>query len=198
MTVARARAMLCAMNADDTPRELQASMLIGRVHSVEGKKCRVVSGGIVTDALPWFASYAGDTRSWSTPSEGEQVMVLSPSGDLSGGVVLRGLFSDTHDAPSLDPAVHLTVYPDGTRTEYNHDTHRMVVTLCDGGEAEVTAAKLMVFGDVEVDGDVTVSGDIDASGTISGAQDVVGGGISLKTHRHGGVQSGGSQTGTPT
>lgn len=44
---------------------------------------------------------------------------------------------------------------------------------------------------------VTMSGDLDVTGTVTAGTDVLGGGISLKTHVHGGVQSGGSTTGLP-
>lgn len=50
-------------------------------------------------------------------------------------------------------------------------------------------------GNLSVDGDVSVSGNISAQGTITAQIDVIGGGISLKNHTHGGVISGGSNTG---
>lgn len=50
-------------------------------------------------------------------------------------------------------------------------------------------------GNLSVDGDVSVSGNISAQGTITAQIDVIGGGISLKGHTHGGVTGGGSNTG---
>lgn len=44
---------------------------------------------------------------------------------------------------------------------------------------------------------VQVNGDLESSGTITGDNDVVGGGKSLKSHKHSGVSSGTSQTGVP-
>ncbi len=44
---------------------------------------------------------------------------------------------------------------------------------------------------------VTMSGDLEVAGTITADDDVVADGISLTGHRHGGVQTGGAQTGTP-
>jgi phage baseplate assembly protein gpV len=43
----------------------------------------------------------------------------------------------------------------------------------------------------------TFNGDIQVNGKINTTGDVVAGTVSLKTHKHGGVASGGSQTGTP-
>jgi phage baseplate assembly protein gpV len=51
---------------------------------------------------------------------------------------------------------------------------------------------------IELKGDVVQSGgDITATGSYTGVGDVVGDGISLSTHRHGGVTTGGGQTGVP-
>lgn len=44
---------------------------------------------------------------------------------------------------------------------------------------------------------VTVSGNLQVAGTITGTVDVIGGGKSLKTHTHSGVQAGASNTGQP-
>lgn len=43
----------------------------------------------------------------------------------------------------------------------------------------------------------TWTGDIDVTGTVTATTDVVGGGKSLKTHTHGGVQTGSGNTGAP-
>lgn len=52
---------------------------------------------------------------------------------------------------------------------------------------------------IELKGDVAQSeGDITATGKYTGEQDVVGDGISLHDHVHGGVQSGGSSTDPPS
>lgn len=73
------------------------------------------------------------------------------------------------------------------------------------GDVEVKpASKLFVLGDLEVQGDAKVTGNVDidgdahAAGTIIGDTDVMAGSISGKTHTHGGVQSGGSNTAPPT
>lgn len=57
-------------------------------------RCRVQVGEMLTDYLPWVVTLAGTTIIWSAPSIGEQVVVLSPAGDLADGLVLRGLYSD--------------------------------------------------------------------------------------------------------
>jgi phage baseplate assembly protein V len=63
-----------------------------------------------------------------------------------------------------------------------------------GGTIEVTAStKLSIVApDVEISGDLTVKGDIEVP-----SGDVTAGSISLKTHVHSGVQTGGGVTGAP-
>lgn len=58
------------------------------------------------------------------------------------------------------------------------------ITLQDG-QAVITAASVVINGNLTVDGTITASGD------------VTGANISLSTHTHGGVQTGGGSTGTP-
>lgn len=67
------------------------------------------------------------------------------------------------------------------------------IVLKRGGVIEVTAAtKLRIVAPlVEMTGDVTVAG------TLTATTDVLGGGKSLKNHVHGGVATGGSNTGAP-
>lgn len=47
------------------------------------------------------------------------------------------------------------------------------------------------------DNSFTMTGDLAVTGTVSGSTDVVGNGKSLATHIHGGVQTGGGDTGPP-
>jgi phage baseplate assembly protein gpV len=51
---------------------------------------------------------------------------------------------------------------------------------------------------IELKGDVVqTGGDVSMSGTATVAVDVIGGGISLKNHTHGGVTTGGGNTAPP-
>lgn len=62
-------------------------------------------------------------------------------------------------------------------------------------KAVLNESGIDITGNVSIDGDLSVSGEISATGTITSDTDVIGGGISLKTHVHGGVESGSSTTG---
>jgi hypothetical protein len=72
------------------------------------------------------------------------------------------------------------------------------------GDIEIKPnAKLFVLGDVEIQGDTKITGDVDidgeahAAGEISSDTDVIADGISGKNHTHGGVTTGGGDTGPP-
>ena len=54
-----------------------------------------------------------------------------------------------------------------------------------------------MIGPLGVTNSITSGADMSAAGTVTGATDVKAGAISLKTHKHGGVTTGGGQTGVP-
>lgn len=56
---------------------------------------------------------------------------------------------------------------------------------------------LTIDADVTINGDVAITGAVAVDGTLTASTDVVGGGKSLKTHKHTGVQAGAAQTGEP-
>lgn len=79
------------------------------------------------------------------------------------------------------------------------------VELINGGTSvSVTPdGNVNIVGNVNIQGNITctgtstMEGNITCNGAITVSDDVTGGGISLKTHRHGGVETGGGTTGTP-
>jgi phage baseplate assembly protein gpV len=146
-------------------------------------KCRVAFGNILTEELPFFASSAGGTKSWSPPSVGETVVVFSPSGEINIGFVLCGIYTNANPANSNSPSKTKTTFSDGNSIEYDTATHTL--TVVSGSNVTVNCPQVNLNGSVSVSGSVTVSGDVTA------------GGISLKTHKHGGVKAGGDQSGTP-
>lgn len=161
-------------------------------------RCRVQTGDILTDWLPWFVPRAGDTIEWSAPAVGEQVVLLGPGGDTHGAIALRGVYSEAFPAPDSTASRHLVRYADGAVIEYDHAAHALKATLPGGGTAEITAdGGITVNGPLTVNGDTQINGDVGISGQAEAQVDVVGGGISLKGHKHGGVSSGSSTSGPP-
>lgn len=164
-------------------------------------RCRVRTGELTTDWIPWLVPRVGNTIEWSAPSVGEQGLVLCPDGDTSGAVFQRGAYSDALPAPSSNEHVHLVRFPDGTEIQYDDAAHALDVTLIDGGTATLTASGGVT---VNASDGVTVNattstfnGDVQVNGTLTASEDCIGGGISLKHHTHGEVESGSSNTGAP-
>ncbi|HEY4544874.1 MAG TPA: phage baseplate assembly protein V [Pedomonas sp.] len=181
--------------------QLLGDMLrLGTIASVDhaSATCRVTTGEITTGSLPWLAARAGGVTVWSPPTVGEQCLLLCPEGDTLAGLVLVGLFSNSFPAPSSDPELVLLQLPDGATLSYHHGTHRLEALLPSGGTAHVQAdGGLTIVGDVTITGNVSIEGNATASGTVTGQANVMGGGISLKGHKHSGVAAGTAKTGGP-
>lgn len=109
----------------ETGRRLASIIRIGTVVEADYQKARVrvAFGAAVSDWLPWITFRAGGDHTWWAPEVGEQVIVLSPSGEISGGVVLGSMFSTDHPAPADRPTIHRTTYEDGAVIEYDRLNH---------------------------------------------------------------------------
>ena len=120
-------------------RRLANMLRIGTVDAVDypNALARVRFGEIVTDWLPWFAARAAGNREWSAVEVGEQVMVLSPSGDMAQGVILPSLYQAAAPAPGDSPDVLRWSFLDGAVVEYDRAAHRLTATT--PGDAVVTA-----------------------------------------------------------
>ncbi|MCM2567788.1 phage baseplate assembly protein V [Janthinobacterium kumbetense] len=218
------------MNADlsDLSRLLQNLIRLGTIAEVNGTKARVRLGPtLTTEWLKWATRRAGSTRTWSAPTVGEQVIVLSPGGDLTRGIILPALYSQAFDAPESSPTIHTTHYPDGAVVQYDHAAHALTANL-PGGTATITADKvtsnapstictgdltvmknLVVKQSTTVEGVTTLNGGVNAKagaaggvamavqGTIKASEDVLAGAISLLKHPHGGVKQGDDQSEGP-
>lgn len=208
------------MDLIELSRLLQNLIRLGTIAEVNhgARRCRVQTGELLTQWLPWFERRAGDVTTWSPPSIGEQCMIISPSGDISSGIVFVGLPSDLIDTPSHDPAVEKTQYPDGAVIEYNHSTHHLTVSgiatalVQASGQVVVDCPDAVFTGKVTVQGLLTyqnglagqagengsqVSGNFNHQGTFSNTGEMSSNGIIVDQHHHTGVQAGGAETGGP-
>lgn len=206
----------------DMQRRLANVVRVGVVASVDlpNARCRVTIGEIQTAPLPFISCKAGEDRTWHPPEVGEQVIVLAPSGELTAGFVLGGVYTTAYPAPSTSPEVAKMLFKDGSSATYDRALHSLTIdlppedsslTVTVNGNVSVSATGNAL---VEADGNATVSAGsvarieagseiqmvapaVNITSTVNVSNDVVAGGISLKTHRHGGVQGGSSQTSTP-
>ncbi|MDN4572676.1 phage baseplate assembly protein V [Pandoraea cepalis] len=183
-------------------------------------RVRVDINGRETDWLTCLQPACGAVRIWAPLSKGEQVTVLSPSGELGNGLVLRGIPSDAFDSPSEDPNEFMIAFPDGARIVYNHATGTLDATgLTDAnvqgsGKATVDLPDAEFTGNVLVKGTLTVDKLLTYNGGMSGQGgedgktvirgaithqdgDLSSNGVVLHNHDHGNVENGGGRTDGP-
>jgi len=139
------------MSASFTIAELERRLLnmirFGMITSVDlnSATCRVkLDDTHTTGDLPWSVQRAGNVRTWSPLSVGEQVMIISPAGDLTQGVVVPSLYQNAHPAPSNKANEHITDYGDGTVITYDTTAHKLRIDCA--STVEVIAPKVDLGG----------------------------------------------------
>lgn len=196
---------------EDIPADIASLIRIGTVLSVDLAEARcVVRFGDPDDPQPaqtgpirWLSPRAGLTRVWSPPCVGEQVLLLCPDGQIGAAVAIPGIVQDTFP-PLGSTTAEMIEFADGAKITYNPESHELVAVLPSGSTVDVTAdGGITLRGDVTIEGNLTTNGNAAITGnvtidqTVTADQDVIGGGISLKDHRHGQVQAGSAQSGKP-
>jgi len=166
----------------------------GTVHSIVGGKARVSFGeGNVTAPLPWQTTQAGDIKEWNGhPKVGEQVVVVNPGGTGNAGYIQRGaIFTEANPANGSEANTRELDIPSGGK--FRVTCGDCTFTL-ENGKAKVVVggAVLELSG-----GKIKITGDVEVTGKITSTDLITGGSVVLQTHVHGGVQSGGSNTGQP-
>lgn len=206
------------MNADIN-RRLENLIRFGTIKTVNPSKpiplVTVELDDIVTPEIRFFNARSGNDSTWDPPSENEEVMVISPCGEIGPtSVVFYGLYNNEHPAPSDDLNKKIRVFADGCIIAYDIAAHHLSAILPSGGKAILTAD-----GGITINGDTTINGNLQINGStamtgnnaVGGSQlvqgsshstgafsteaDVKAGSISLKEHKHPG-DSGGT-TGGP-
>lgn len=180
-------------------RLLQNMVRIGQVFAIDLQqtpaRVRVQCGSLQTDWLPWTVARAGTFNGWLPPSVGETVVMLSPSGDPAGAIVIASLASQTHPAPEQSGDVMAWHAADGAVIRYDQKAHQLTADV--PGTANVKAKTLNIKGTVNIDGPVTMTQTLAVTGNVTSKADVKAAGISLKGHTHGQVKAGPDKTGKP-
>lgn len=211
------------MTLEDLARLLHNLIRVGTVIDVDHNvpAVRVSDGELETNWLKWLEPRAGQTTDWDPPTVGEQVVLLSPGGELSGAIVLRGLNSDLIPHPSKDPNKKVREYPDGARVEYDHASSGMLITgiktltvdasdsilLKAGSSITLDTPEATSTGKHTIKGLFTYLAGLagfggDNGSVIQGSLKQSGGelssnGVVLDSHKHGGVRSGSDTSGGP-
>lgn len=179
---------------EDTPTDADALIRVAVVASVDlaAGTCTVTldeagEGGddAETPSVRWLHPRMGETRAWMPPAVGEQGLLLCPGGELGAGVFVGGLHCNAFPAP-IDEPVAMLRFKDGATISYDPDAHELLLQLPPGATTVLVS-----------DGGIDLQGDVSVTGTLTASTDVVGGGKSLKDHRHTGVAAGTAQSGPP-
>jgi phage baseplate assembly protein V len=182
----------------DMERRTANAIRYGRIMAVDyaNARVRVKSGDIESAWLPWSTGRAsGAKRRWDPPEVGEQVVMLSPGGDMRQAVVLTGVFQQSAGAPSDSADKDTTVYGDGTVVEYDRGSRTLLVNF---GGTSITARPAAITLTV---GGVSLA--VSASGVAITGGMVTHNGTNIgDTHTHEGSPSAPpgprSNTGAPT
>ncbi|MCC6478069.1 MAG: phage baseplate assembly protein V [Sphingomonadaceae bacterium] len=189
---------MARMNMEDIPLDPGAMIDFGVVVSVDLAEARCVvrigdpdEDDAETPPIRWCAFRAGQTRIWSAPSVGEQGILIKRDGELANAIFMPGIVCDAFP-PVGNSAIDRIEFGDGSRLDYDAQAHAFEINLSGNATAKITAP-----GGLTIEADVTINGNVDISGTATATEDVIGGGKSLKSHKHTGVQAGGGVSGTP-
>lgn len=131
------------MNADIN-RRLENLIRFGTIKTVNPSKpiplVTVDLDNIVTPEIRFFNARSGKDSTWDPPSEGEEVIVVSPCGDIGPtSVVFYGLYNNEHPAPSDDLNKKIRVFADGCVIAYDVAAHHLSAILPSTGTVELTA-----------------------------------------------------------
>lgn len=151
----------------------------GYVTSFNGTAVKVMlePSGIETGWLPVPSMYVGSGFGFLADiEENTECTVVFESGDPNAGKVVAFHFHDDNP-PSITPGSGTAIFKhkSGSILQFNSN-----------GSITVSAA-----------GGINVAANISVNGSITTSGDVVAAGISLDSHVHGGVKSGGSSTSGP-
>jgi len=134
-------------------RRVSNIIRIGKVISVDYSKAKakVKIGNLTTDFMPWLTP---STSAWIPLKNGEQVLVLSPNGDLRMGMILPALYQSSKTPPA-------------------HDSNKITFNVDVSHKGAITAT-----GNISTSGNITTTGKVTATGEVEGK------GKKLSTHTH--------------
>lgn len=141
---------------NDLGRRLANIIRIGAIFEIdfEVAKARVKIGDLETNWLPWVNSNSGNNNRWNPPEMDEQVIILSPSGELNQAVILPSLYKN--NASSNLPNIQSVTYKDGSKVSFDHDAGDLTldikgnVTIKVAGNAEIEAPNITLKGNADL------------------------------------------------
>lgn len=172
---------------------------IGIVSSVNPKNC---TAKVLFEDQDEAVSYdlfvinhnTQDNQDYWLPDVNEAVLCLFLPIGIETGFIIGSYYSDVDKPADNDQNVRSMVFADGTRIEYNRNTHKLKVSCV--GDIEVTCKNAKITAESQVlfnvagttmiidSGGLYINNKIHATDVIKSDSDVLAGGISEKNHIH--------------
>lgn len=158
----------------DLSQRVSRMIRFGNITDIQNSppRCRVtfgtdpVSGKVhKTGWLRLAGTADNNIEIWSMPAVGAPVMVLSPGGEVSGGLVFPAGFTDDRTPPSDKAGEYVIRFGNGAAVSYSMDNNVMDITLPEGGRVKMKA-------DVDIDGVLTATEVNDKTGSMQAMRDV--------------------------
>jgi phage baseplate assembly protein V len=135
-------------NLNDLARRLANIIRLGQIFAInyETAKARVKIGDLETDWLPWVTSNSGANKDWNPPEIDEQVMILSPCGELNQGVIFPSLYRGA--APENSGNIQSVTFADGSKISFDRASGNLTLDIKGSanikvaGNAQIEAATL--------------------------------------------------------
>jgi phage baseplate assembly protein V len=145
-------------NLNDLARRLANIIRLGQILAVdyEAARARVKIGSLETDWLPWITANSGTNKAWNPPEIEEQVIVLSPCGELNQGVILPSLYRGLDPENSKD--IKSIIFADGSKISFNKASGNLDldikgnITIKVAGNAEIEAGNITLKGNIDLGG----------------------------------------------
>ena len=143
-------------NLNDLARRLANIIRLGQIFEIdyEVAKARIKIGDLETDWLPWMTANSGTNKDWNPPEIDEQVIVLSPCGELNQGVILPSLYRG--NAPENSGDIKSITFADGSKISFDKTTGNLDLdikgsaTIKVAGNAQIEAANITLKGNVDL------------------------------------------------
>ena len=156
----------------DLAKRLSNIIRIGTIFEINHQtaKARVKIGELETDFLPWANSNSGNNNSWNPPEIDEQVIILSPSGDLSQAVILPSLYKN--NASDSDQNIKSITYQDSSKISFNVLSGTLDLDLKGDVKIKVAGNANIEGNNINITGssNITLDGNVDLGG--SGGQPI--------------------------
>ena len=118
----------------------------------------------VSAEIPVSFHHTKGIKLYSMPREGQIAWCIFPANMEDYGILIGSSYNEKDKPPQKDKSVHLILFPDGTKIEYDERVKK--ITVYTKGSVEITAVTTH-NGDITINGNLTVNGNITASGEIA-------------------------------